>query len=97
MTTKFKTFNRWGSLFASLAFGLGVGACERSVDSGAADRNGQGGVEDGDDEDDDGGGTPMCDAAEAIDDACEAVNGEDVAACAPFDAIDEACEAGNAD
>ena len=33
-----------------------------------------------------------CAAAEALDDACEAVYGEDVAQCATFDAIDEACE-----
>lgn len=38
--------------------------------------------------------SPVCAAAEAIDDACEAVYGEDVAECAPFDNLDEACEAG---
>jgi hypothetical protein len=38
--------------------------------------------------------TGICAAAESIDDACEAVHGDQADVCAPFDTLDEACEAG---
>ncbi len=52
---------------------------------------------DEEDDDDDAHATVFCQTAEDLDDQCEAINGEDVAACAPFDAIDEACEIGEQD
>ena len=38
--------------------------------------------------------TGICGAADAIDDACEDVHGEDAEPCAPFDQVDDGCEEG---
>ncbi len=79
------------SMFASCAITLpAMAACDAQEKDDNDDDD-----DDGDDDDDDDGPKDgICGAAEAVDDACEAVHGEDVEACKPFDDVDEACEAG---
>jgi hypothetical protein len=74
------------SLMTALALALPVG-CDGV---GLMNRGG------GDDEND-GDKDGICGAAATVDDACEAVFGEDVAECAPFDDVDEGCEHGKID
>ncbi|HWB77655.1 MAG TPA: hypothetical protein VG755_21965 [Nannocystaceae bacterium] len=61
---------------------------DEAGDEGEEDDAGEG---DDDRGENDGG---LCGAAAAVDDACEAVYGEQAAECDPFDAVDESCEAG---